>query len=276
MKKLHFIGVFIAGILGAEVPTGGLGVLAGPPGSFQRDGNSSQIRIPLRFQSTVYWTRYFSKNPDFGWDGGVQTHLELLRWERGILYFFGDIETIIEKSRQVGLIFNPRKAHYTLEPGIRMAGRRFSLEVAWDHHSKHDEDRFDGLTERWNTLGLRFRGRSILDGVVVHHSFFAGKVVGLGRTDVDYQGEMTIRCQISSLGRNSLSPFVSAAFRLVFTDGSIASRRHFMDGLLEGGVRIKGDVGWIAFYIGVSHFHDADRCGGQTETLGTIGVRLGQ
>ncbi len=242
-----------------------------PPGFSQIGASNKGIELFLNSKTTVYWAKYLSNDRDLNWNGGTKVKFDLARCKGISLYLFGDIETIIEKSKNISY-FNPQKVHYTIEPGLKREVGGGELGIALNHHCKHDQDRFDGFTERWNTLAVRF----VREGKVKDIALLRGKVT-LGemirRSDVDYNREVIVGFAFHPL-KKGLLPHFSANLRAVSTDGSLSERSGFFDGAIEAGIRLREGNGGIVGFAQYLHLNDVDHCGGRVEDLGRLGIRF--
>jgi len=242
------------------------------PGFAQTGAGDKGVKLLANSKTTVYWAKYLTNERELNWNGGTRVKFDLVRYKGGSLYLFGDIETIIEKSKNISY-FNPQKAHYTIEPGLReeeVAGG--DLEIALNHQCKHDQDRFDGFTERWNTLVVRFvREGKVKDMALLRWEISLGKVIR--RADVDYNREVVVEFTLHPLKRG-LSPHFSANLRAVSTDGSPSERGGFLDWFVELGVKLREGNGGIGCFVQRLHLNDVDHCGGRVEDLGRLGIRF--
>ena len=233
--------------------------------------NDTKINLVLNSKTTIYWAKYSSHDKNFNWDGGIKVWLDILESNHTYLYFFGDIETIIKRSNNVSK-FDPQKVHYTLKPGLKLKSKWANLEIIWDHHCKHDVDRFDGVTEKWNVLATEFSKAKQLKGVMsIDGQFLFGKIVE--KNDVDYDWEIIIDFDIYSFEKK-LFPFCTANLRTVITDGSRSTRNHFFDYTFEAGVKQHVGYGFLVGYIQFLHLNDTDHCGGKIQNMGKLGVRF--
>lgn len=159
-----------------------------------------------------------------------------------------------------------------LKPGLKSKFNNGSVDIIWDHHSKHDADRFDGFTEKWNVLATEFMKAKQLKGIKsINGQFSFGKIVE--KNDVDYDWEIIIGFDIYSCEKK-LFPFCTANLRAVFTDGSLSTRNHFFDYTFEEGVKQQMGYGFLVGYVQFLHLNDTDHCGGKIQNTGTLGIRF--
>jgi len=230
---------------------------------------SWQPQPPLTLTGQVQWAKYFSGSNDFNWNGTVAFSFDVARYDRLSLAFHGEIETIIERSQSFWN-FEPQEVHFVLVPSLRMRMDRWVFAVVYDHHSRHDSDRFDGFTERWNTLMLR--GEVASGALPFQIALAGGKIINDTDTDYDWEGRLEGEALLNH--RRVGQPYGSALLRAVKTQNSPSGRTGFLDVYAELGLRFRGAHGDVAFFGSYHRRHDTDHFDGRTESLSLWGVRF--
>jgi len=266
IKPIKRIFIFLLLVL---VLTCSLGLSS--PGFAQIGGSNKGLELFLNSKTTVYWAKYLTDDRELNWNGGTKVKFDLVRYEGGSFYLFGDIETLIERSKNIST-FNPQKVHYTIEPGLREEVAGSELKVAFNHQCKHDQDRFDGFTERWNTLVIGFiREGTVKDVALLRGEISLGKMIR--KADVDYNREVAVGFTLHPL-KKGLLPHFAANLRVVSTDGSLSERGGFLDWFVEVGVKLREGNGGIVGFVQYLRLNDVDHCGGRVEDLGRLGIRF--
>lgn len=181
----------------------------------------------------------------------------------GAAFFFnGGIQTLIKGASDER--FQPDRYRGTLEPGVKWAKGENVYSLFVKHQSFHDIDKYDGIDESYEIVGIRYARASLWN-----FNVSAGKYIY--RQDVDYDWDFT--ASVDS-GRANVCPgrrlYGAASAHYVTSDGSLTSRDGFLDYMAEFGYETRLNVRYFVAYQVV---HDIDRFAGRIEKGLLFGVR---
>jgi hypothetical protein len=178
--------------------------------------------------------RYAPAERDFQWDTWVGGEMGLVRWSRTTFLVNAEVETILGNELRA---FDANQANYHLEGGLKRPWGRRTLELFFNHTSRHTEDRPKPQTVDWNILGLR------LSGPLGRTPFPTRFLVSAGPTTrsslVEYRFEVVGRLEADLVERPWGALCLSAMVRGMKTEPKASlARRGFVDVNVEGGARI--------------------------------------
>ncbi|MDO8586676.1 MAG: hypothetical protein Q7T82_06505 [Armatimonadota bacterium] len=178
------------------------------------------------------------------------------------LYFDGGVLTLIKKTSEKS--FQADRYRGTLEPGIRLPHGKNSYALFVKHQSFHDIDRFDGLTESYEILGLRYYLNNPWNPAVS-----AGNYVH--RNDVDYDWDFALSVDNGCIGFcGSKKLYGAASLHYVTEEGALSDRNHFLDYSAEIGLESTDSV---RYFLSYRQIHDIDGFDGHTEHGLLVGAR---
>jgi hypothetical protein len=182
-------------------------------------------------------------------------------WNPAKFYFNGGILTLIKANSNKG--FQPDRYRGTLELGARLPEGKKSYSLFLKHQSFHDIDRFDGITESYEILGLKYSlanpwNLTVSAGNYVH------------KEDVDYQWDFGASVDNGCVAVCSGKPLYGAASAHYVTESGITGRDHFLDYSAEIGVETHAGVRYFMSYRQV---HDINQFNGETDHGLLVGVR---
>jgi hypothetical protein len=209
-------------------------------------------------------------DPRFSWDAHFGGELDVLD------YVVGRTSTVMDYQVMLGdefRIFDPNQGNYTLEVSTSYRFGKTEVAAMFHHVSRHLSDRPKVFPVAWNVLGARVLrhadiGRTSIDvdadlGSVVQHS------------TVDYRwaanGEVAIRHQVAS----RVGVFAHGSGHLTGVNPAVPVPRHAQSGgLVEGGVRLRGEAGFAELFAGFERRFDADPLDFTAQHWFMVGFRL--
>lgn len=124
---------------------------------------SAEIEFPIQWHSKAYFNRMIPATHDYFIDGYIGIKIDLVRHPGSGLVFYGGAAKWTMMGREAAnIIFDPRFAHYSLEPGIKWEREEVILYLRWIHDCYHEIDINTMPTVIWNSyeLGIMNRGFS--------------------------------------------------------------------------------------------------------------------
>lgn len=226
------------------------------------------------------WAKYITDNDAFNWNGQLGIDWDIVRYKNYYGYFFGNIETIIERNGS-DFNFDPDYIRYILEPGLRIEGKKGNLSFIYHHVCRHDVDRFDKSTEKWNILGLRLESKKYKPeefNPQVKYIWHPYGKVSFGKyvstTDVSYDCDGVAELRIDILRYKRVAFYLLNNVHLVSQKKDRPSnKKYFIDYTFEPGIKIYGKKGETMLFCQYRHEHDVDMYNGTTEDWGLVGVR---
>lgn len=196
--------------------------------------------------------RYAPGEPDQQWTTWIGAGIGLARV--GGTTFFGtaDLETILGDERRA---FDARQANYHLQLGARRGVGPWTVELFFDHVSRHVVDREKEPAVDWNVLGLR-ASRTLGTTLPTRVS------VGVGHTTlasaVGYRFEATAGVESDVARWRDGLAYLRGRLRLVSVsqDDSELDRGGFADGSLEAGVRFPRGPRALELFVAWDHRND--------------------
>jgi hypothetical protein len=179
--------------------------------------------------------RYAPADRDFQWDTWVGGELGLVRWLDTTFVADVEVETILGNELRA---FDANQANYHLEGALKRPWGPRTVELFFNHVSRHLEDRPKAQTVDWNILGLR------LSGPLGRTPFPTRFLVSAGPTTrsslVEYRFEAVVRLEADLVAKPWGAFYLSATARGVKTESKPELPRDgFVDVNVEGGVRIR-------------------------------------
>lgn len=183
----------------------------------------------------IMGARYVPAERDFQWDTWVGGEIGLVRVSGTTLLAEVDVETILGNELRA---FDANQANYHLEGVVKRSWGQRTVELFFNHVSRHTEDRPKPQTVDWNILGLR------LSGPLGRTPFPTRFLVSAGPTTrsslVEYRFEGVVRLEADVLEKPWGAFYLSAMLRGVKTESTaVLARSGFVDVNVEGGARIR-------------------------------------
>lgn len=226
------------------------------------------------------WAKYITDNDAFNWNGQLGIDWDILKYKNYYGYLLVNMETIIEEGGS-GLSFDPDYIRYMLEPGLRIEGKKGDLSLIYHHICRHDVDRFDKSTEKWDVLGVRLESKRHVPQTFSPETEYLWKPFGkisfgkcVNTTDVTYDWDGMAEAGMDILRYKRAIFYLSNNVRLVFQkEDRPSDKKYFIDYTFEPGIKIYGEKGEATLFCQYRHEHDVDMYNGTTEDWGLVGVR---
>ena len=226
------------------------------------------------------WAKYITDNDAFNWNGQLGIDWDIFRYKNYYGYLLVNIETIIERNGS-DFNFDPDYIRYMLEPGLRIEGKRANLLLIYHHVCRHDVDRFDRSTEKWNILGLKLESKKYKPEEFNPQVKYIWRPYGnvsfgkyVSRTDVSYDWDGILKIGFNILEYKNLLFYMENTTHLITQKQDRPSgKKYFIDTTVEPGVKVFGKKGEVALFCQYRHEHNVDIYNGTTEDWGLAGVR---
>lgn len=227
----------------------------------------------------VIWAKYLNAEQHFKWNGQLGVNIDLLRYKKAFLYIESNFETVTEHD--VGTVFDPYDMNYMVESGVRLENKIGSLSFIWHHVSRHDVDRFDGTTEKYNIWGIRlaskekdiFKNEEGFEWLWNFNELFSvGKYTQ--RTDNNYDWDVIGEVGVDLLRYKKMAPYLKTNLHLVTqTADRPSGKKYFVNYTIEPGIKFRFTKGILSLFYQIWHEYDIDRSNGQTDDFGLAGIR---
>jgi hypothetical protein len=179
--------------------------------------------------------------------------------EIGIVdYVVGRTSTIIDYQAVLGnelRAFDPVQGNYILELATSYRLRRTEVAAFFHHVSRHLSDRRKVIPVAWNILGVRVLRRVTLGNLSIDFDAEVGGTTQRVNVDYIWSGNADL------IVRRPLTPrfgvFGRGIGHLMGVDDSRPSRGTQAGGVLEGGLRIRGEAGAAELFAGFERRFDA-------------------
>lgn len=90
----------------------------------------------------------------YDWDGIAELGIDILKYKRVIFYLSNKAHLVFqEEARPSGKDYF---LDYTFEHGVKIYGGKGRTSLFCQYQHKHDVDKYNGLTEDWGLVGLRY------------------------------------------------------------------------------------------------------------------------
>ena len=191
-----------------------------------------------------------------------------------------NIESIIEGSASE-VRFDPNYIRYSLEPGLRIKGKKGNFSLIYHHVCRHDVDRFDKSTEKWNVSGVRLESKRHTPQRFSPEIEYLWKPFGkvsFGKcvvtTDVTYTWDGIVEAGMDILRYKRIVFYLLNNVHMVFQkEDRPSNKKYFVDYTFEPGIKIYGEKGKATLFCQYRHEHDVDMYNGTTEDWGLVGIR---
>jgi hypothetical protein len=206
---------------------------------------------------------YYPVSDVYKYVADVNVHFNYGSYKESNIYFGGGILTLIKKTDLKS--FQPDRYRGTLETGIQRSRGKQALSLYVKHQSFHDIDRFDGITESYEMLGVRYAQNSPWNPTFSLASY-------VHKIDVDYKWDFSASVDNGCLGVcRGKSIYGAASIHYVGENGQI-NRDNFFDYNAEVGFQSQAS---IRYFLAYRQTHDIDRFNGTTDHAVLVGMRYG-
>jgi hypothetical protein len=235
-------------------------VVASEPATFLPEGSL-----------TLMGARYAPADRDFQYDTWVGGELGLLRYWGTTFLAKVEVETILGNELRA---FDANQANYHIEGTLKRPWGKRSVEIFFNHVSRHEEDRPKPQTVDWNILGLR------LSGPLGQTPFPMRFLVSAGPTTrsslVEYRFEMVGRLEGDLLHGPWGALYLSAQARAMKTESKPSLPRNgFVDVNVEGGVRLRRGQRSLQLFAAYERRNDVYPLLPELRTRALLGLRFG-
>jgi hypothetical protein len=204
---------------------------------------------------------YYSISNVYKYAADLNVWFDFGAWNPAKFYFSGGVLTLIKSDKAEG--FQPDRYRGTLELGARTQRGKNNLSLFLKHQSFHDIDRFDGITESYEILGLKYSVANPWNPTIS-----AGNYVH--KLDVDYQWDLRASVDNGCVGICSGKPIYGAASVHYVTESGVTGRDNFVDYTAEIGLETHYSV---RYFLQYQNIHDIDSFNGRTEHGLVVGAR---
>jgi hypothetical protein len=249
------------------------------PRAFSEEGEQKDFVWIGETHGNLLMARYLNAEPHFDWNNQIGLDIDILRYKRAFLYTEGNLESVL--ATDMGTDFDPYNVEYVVASGLRFEYRLAFLSFLIHHECRHDVDRHDGLTEKFNILGFKLESnrKDVFQNTEgfewlwgFNETFSFGKYVE--RTHNNYDWDMTAGAGVDVLRYKKMVPYLRADTHLVTQTADRSSgKKYFIDYTLEPGFKVRLPQATVNFFCQLSHRHDVDRSDGITDDFGLLGVR---
>ncbi|OFV90888.1 MAG: hypothetical protein A3G76_16380 [Acidobacteria bacterium RIFCSPLOWO2_12_FULL_65_11] len=168
--------------------------------------------------------------------------------------------------------FDPNQGNYTLELSTSARSRVAEIAVVFHHKSRHLGDRDKTVPIAWNLLGVRVLRQASAGPATVEMDLTAGRIVQHSSVDYTWIGDTGLVVRRPLVPRAGL--YVRGVGQFVGVSAAINARGAQAGGLVETGVRLKGEKGAIDLFLGYERRVDAAPLDRQPQTWIFVGFRL--
>ena len=205
---------------------------------------------------------YYPVTNVYRYAADINVWFDFGNYNKSRFFFNGGVLTLIKSNSDKG--FQPDRYRGTVEAGVKLPRGQNTYALFVKHQSLHDIDRFDGLTESYEILGLRYYANNPWNLTVSAGNY-------IHKEDVDYGWDYALSVDDGCIGMcGKRKVYAAGELHYVTEDGSVPGRDNFLDYRAEIGLESSESV---RYFLSYQNTHDIDRFAGRTEHGLVVGVR---
>jgi hypothetical protein len=205
----------------------------------------------------------------FSWDTHFGGDLDAVDYIVGRTSFRLDYEAVLGNQLRA---FDPNQGNYLLEASTSWRAPVAEVALVFHHMSRHLGDRDKTIPVAWNVLGVRVLKTAWAGPNTVAMELTLGRVVQHSFVDYRWAGDTSVVIRGPVVRRASL--YARGSGEVLGVDEALNARGTQAGGLVETGVRLKGEKGAIDLFVGYERRADAAPLDLQPQTWIFIGFRL--
>ena len=238
----------------------------------------AQSQLPEYPRSFDFMSRYdfhlsaaglLVDDPRFSWDTHFGGEFDFLEYVKGRTIFTADYQAILGQEIRA---FDPIQGNYTLAAATSLRLGENEVVLVLHHVSRHLGDRPKIQAIAWNEIDVRLLRQFPMQEATLDVTASLGKVVARAAVDYSWTGDLEATWRRTISPRRSL--FGRGAFGTIGVISEINDRNQQYGGLLEGGLRLRGQGGALEVFGGFERVIDADAFDLQTRQWVYAGFRL--
>jgi hypothetical protein len=205
----------------------------------------------------------------FSWDTHFGGELDAVDYTFGRTSFRLDYQAVLGNEIRA---FDPNQGNYVLEASTSLRAKGAEVALVFHHKSRHLGDRDKTVPVAWNLLGVRVLKSASTGAATIDMELGAGRVTQHSFVDYRWIGDTDVVVRRPLVRR--ASAYVRGSGELLGVDAAMNDRRAQAGGLVETGVRLKGEKGAIDLFLGYERRADAAPLDLRPQTWIFLGFRL--
>jgi hypothetical protein len=231
--------------------------------------NPDHVQFLTRYDFHLAAAALSNDDKRFSWDTHFGGELDAVDYIVGRTSFRIDYEAVLGNQLRA---FDPNQSNYLLEASTSLYSKVAEVALVFHHMSRHLSDRDKTVPVAWNLLGVRVLKTVWAGSSTAAMELNVGRIVQHSFVDYRWAGDASVVVRGPVVRRASL--YARGSGDLVGVDSAINARGTQAGGLVETGVRLKGEKGAIDLFLGYERRADAAPLDLQSQTWIFLGFRL--
>jgi len=231
--------------------------------------NPDHLEFLTRYDFHLLAAALSNDDKRFSWDTHFGGELDAVDYIVGRTSFRMDYEAVLGNELRA---FDPNQGNYLLEASTSLYSKVAEVALVFHHMSRHLGDRDKTIPVAWNLLGVRALKTVSAGPNMVAMEFNVGRMVQHSFVDYRWAGDASVVVRGPVVRRTSL--YARGSGDLIGVDSAVNARGTQAGGLIETGVRLKGEKGAIDLFLGYERRVDAAPLDLQPQTWIFLGFRL--